>query len=92
MLIGIVVSATSKKPDWLGVSIAGIAIAMTFLHVSKPDGVLETLSLKTRRGIYMKRGLNEQIEEASREGEEDILEDEVDKKKLRTWVYKKGIN
>lgn len=83
-LVGIVVSATSKKPDWLGVSIAGIAIAMTFFYMFLNLMVFrETLSLKTRRAIYKERGLNEQIEEASREGEEDILEDEVDREEAK---------
>ena len=79
-IVGIVVSATGKNPDWLGVSIAGIAIAMTLFYLFLNLMVFrETLSLKTRRAIYKERGLNEEIEEASREGEEDILEDDDDK-------------
>ena len=83
-IVGIIISATNKSPDWLGVSIAGVAIAVTLFYMFLNLMVFrETLSLKTRRAIYQERGLNEQIEEMSREGEEDILDDGENKEEAK---------
>ena len=82
--MGIIISATNESPDWLGVSIAGVAIAVTLFYMFLNLMVFkETLSLKTRRAIYQERGLNEQIEEMSREGEEDILDDGENKEEAK---------
>ena len=83
-VVGIIVSATSKDPAWLEMTIAGVAIAVTALYLVLNLMVFkDTLSLKTRKAIYTERGTNEEIEEMSREGEAEAIADAEDQDEAR---------